>query len=140
MTVYENVRRLLDTVGDDDFVDAVTKIDVILDDVEETMGRVRHIERDVGQMMGNVDDKLVAVDETIRRIEQKVEASFSVAFWVLAANRYVEDDVLWAGILAAVGVVFSSSLIWTTFRKSLLKRAIDLGDTATDVAGTVTLR
>ena len=141
MTVYDNVRRLLDTLGDDDFVDAVTQIDVILDDVEETMRRVRGIEGDVDGMMDNVDAKLVAVDGTIRRIEQKVEASFAVAFWVLGANRFLEDDLLWAGILGAVGLVFASSLLVTTYRKSLLKRVVDdLADAATDVAGSVALR
>ncbi len=124
-TEAENVRRLLLLLSDEEFVEAVSNADRLVDDADETLLRVREIERSVDQMMYEVDERMLAIDTMMNSIVARLEASVSVVLFILGVNRYLQDDVVWAAIFVAVALTFSTSLVMTLFRKSRLQRVVE---------------
>lgn len=124
-TEADNVRRLLMLLGDDEFVEAISNADRLVDDADETLLRVREIERSVDQMMYEVDERMLEIDRMMNSIVARLEASVSVVLFILGVNSYLKDDFLWAVIFVAVALTFSTSMVVTLFRRSRLQRLVE---------------
>lgn len=112
-------------MSDEEFVEAISNADRLVDDADETLVRVREIERSVDQMMYEVDERMLAIDEMMNSIVARLEASVSVVLFILGVNSYLQDDVLWAAVFVAVALTFSTSMVVTLFRKSRLQSVVE---------------
>lgn len=135
-----NMLKMMGLLGDDGFVDALTDVEGLVEDVNETLDRVERIEGDAEAALLEANEALVAVDhrlakfdETISLLEAKIEAGFSVGFFFFALNQYLAGELLFAAALGFMGLLGFSSLVVTIHTmpqvrrlRRLLRRA--LGD------------
>lgn len=134
---FSNMLRMMGLLGDEGFVDALTGAEKLIDDVEETLDRVEKIEGDAEEALREanaaltaVDARLAKFDETIRLLEAKIEAGFSVAFLFFALNQYLAGELLLAAGLAVMGLLGASSLVVTILTMPQVKRLREMGQYA----------
>ncbi|MEF8806770.1 hypothetical protein [Natronomonas sp.] len=129
-----NMLRMVGLLGDDEFVDALTDVETLVNDVQETLDRVEEVEREAGQAvddanesLANVDQRLERFDEMISRLEAKIEAGFSIGFFVFALNRWSAGDPYLAAGLFVMGLLGASSLVVTIYRMPQVRKLRKLG-------------
>lgn len=120
LSEVNNVRQLVELLGDDGFTEALTQAEGLVDDVNDTLDRVERVEdeaaeavKEANQTLVAVDRRLDKVDRTISLLEAKIEAGFSLGFFVFAANFYLSGDYLFAGSLAFLGLLGAGQLLVT---------------------------
>lgn len=125
----DNARTLMELLDDDGFVDALTSAEQLVEDVDETLDRVEQIEgeaaqavREANEALHAVDARLAKVDETISLLEAKVEAAFSIGFFVFALNQWLSGAVLVAVGLFLMGLLGVSSLVVTVVTMPQVRR------------------
>lgn len=135
----ENMRKMVDLLGDDGFVDSLTNVETVLGEVNETIDRVEQIEgeaeqavREANEALLAVDDRLRRFDETVSLLEAKIEAGFSIAFFYFALNSWLSGDVLLAAGLFAMGLLGASSLVVTIVTLPQVRRLRQVGRFASD--------
>jgi hypothetical protein len=140
----ENVRKILDLLGDDGFVGALTSAEKIVDEADDTLRRVEQVEaeaeatvREANETLKSVDRRLAKVDETIRLLEAKIEGGFSLAFFFFAVNRFLAGEVLLAAGLFGMGLLGVSALAITIYTLPQVQRLREL---AAYVAGELGIR
>lgn len=135
----ENMRKMVDLLGDDGFVDSLTNVETVLGEVNETIDRVEQIEgeaeqavREANEALLAVDDRLRRFDETVSLLEAKIEAGFSIAFFYFALNSWLSGDVFLAAGLFAMGLLGASSLVVTIVTMPQVRRLRQVGRFASD--------
>lgn len=135
----ENVRKMMALLGDEGFVEALSNAEKLVEDADETLGRVEQIESDAEQAVREANEALVAVDnrllkfdETISLLEAKIEAGFTVGFFFFALNTYLAGDLLVAAGLFCMGLLGVSSLVVTIVTLPQVRRLRQVGEYATD--------
>ncbi len=130
----ENVRKMVELLSDEGFVRALTNAEQLVDDVDETLGRVEQVEdeaavavREANEALNAVDRRLQRFDEAIRLIEAKIEAGFSVGFFFFAFQQWTAGDVLLAAGLSAMGLLGISSLAVTIATMPQIQRLRQVG-------------
>jgi hypothetical protein len=115
-----NMLKMMNVLGDDGFVDALTDVEGLVEDVNETLDRVERIEgeaeaavKEANEALNAVDHRLAKFDETISLLEAKIEAGFSVGFLFFALNQYLAGEFLLAAGLGFMGMLGASSLVVT---------------------------
>lgn len=133
------VLRMMNLVGDEGFVEALENAESLVEDAEDTLRRVEKIEgeaeaavREANETLQAVDTRLMKFDETISRLEAKIEAAFSIAFLFFAVSQYTEGQVLIAGGLAIMGFLGFSSLVVTIVTLPQVQRLRQVGEYASD--------
>jgi len=134
----ENARKLTELLGDDGFVRALTNAEQLVDEVDQTLDRVERIEgeaeaavQEANEALNDVDHRLAKFDETIRLLEAKIEAGFSIAFFYFALNSYLGGDILLAVGLFVMGLLGASSLVVTILTMPQVRRLREMGRAAT---------
>lgn len=129
-----NVLRMVNLLGDDGFVDALTDVEELVEDVDRRLDRVERVERDAERAVRDaeapldaVDRRLERFDEMISLLEAKIEAGFSIGFFFFALSRWGEGDVLLAAGLFAMGLLGASSLVVTVRRMPQVRRLRRIG-------------
>lgn len=129
-----NVRKLMEILGDEGFVTALTNAEELVDEVGETLDRVEQIEsdaedavREANAALNAVDHRLQKFDETIRLLEAKIEAAFSIAFLFFALNNYLAGELLLAAGLFIMGLLGASSLVITILTMPQVRRLRKMG-------------
>lgn len=124
-----NMLRMMGLLGDEGFVNALTSVETLVNDVDETLDRVEKIEEDAGeavreanQALDEVDERLGKVDETISRLEAKIEAGFTIGFFFFAFSRWTAGDPYLAIGLFLMGLLGVSSLIVTVLTMPQVRR------------------
>jgi len=124
-----NMLKMMNILGDKGFVDALTNVEGLVEDVDETLDRVERIEgeaeaavREANEALNAVDRRLAKFDETISLLEAKIEAAFSVGFFVFALNQYLDGEVLFAAGLLFMGLLGTSSLVVTIVTMPQVRR------------------
>ncbi len=135
----ENVRKLVDLLGDRGFVDALTNAEQLVEEANQTIDRVEEIEgeanealREANEALHEVDQRLQRFDEAISLIEAKIEAGFSVGFFYFAVTSWIGGDLLIAAGLFVMGMLGASSLLVTIVSMPQVQRLLEIGDYATD--------
>ncbi len=135
----DNVRKLVNLLGDTGFVDAISNAEELVRDAEATLERVEKIEGDAEQAvreanvaLNQVDSRLQKFDETMRLIEAKIEAAFSIGFFFFALTRYLEGDLYIAAALAVMGLMGAGSLIVTIATMPQVQKLLSIGEYASD--------
>jgi hypothetical protein len=130
----ENVRKMVELLGDEGFVEALTNAEKLVEDVDETLDRVERIEgdaeeavREANTALTAVDTRLAKFDETISLLEAKIEAGFSIGFFFFALNTYLAGDVLVAAGLFFMGLLGASSLAVTIATMPQVRRLRQAG-------------
>ncbi len=120
LSEVDNARKLMLLLGDEGFTEALTQAEELVEDANETLDRVERIEdeaaeavREANETMRAVDRRLDKVDRTINLLEAKIEAGFSLAFFVFAVNIYLRGDPFFAAGLFALGLLGSGQLLVT---------------------------
>lgn len=139
----ENVRKMVELLGDEGFVDALTDAEKLVEDVDETLDRVEQIEgdaedavREANEALQAVDHRLARVDETISLLEAKIEAGFSVGFFFFAINTYLSGELLLAAGLFFMGLLGGSSLVVTIATMPQVRKIRQAGRYAVERFGT----
>lgn len=116
----DNARRLMLLLGDEGFTEALTEAEELVEDANDTLDRVEEIEdeaaaavREANETMLAVDRRLDKVDRTISLLEAKIEAGFSLAFFIFAANAFFSGELLFAAGLAVLGLLGAGQLVVT---------------------------
>ncbi|WP_254840760.1 hypothetical protein [Natronomonas marina] len=116
----DNARKLMMLLGDEGFTEALTEAEELVEDANETLDRVERIEdeaaeavREANETLRAVDRRLDKVDRTINLLEAKIEAGFSLGFFVFAANAYFDGDPFFAAGLALMGLLGAGQLAVT---------------------------
>lgn len=116
----DNVRKLLLLLGDEGFTEALTEAEALVEDASDTLDRVERIENEAAQAVTEanetleaVDRRLDTVDRTINLLEAKIEAGFSLGFFVFAVNAYVSGDLFFAAGLFFMGLLGAGQLAVT---------------------------
>ena len=130
----ENVRKMVELLGDEGFVEALTNAEQLVDDVDETLGRVEQVEgeaetavREANEALNAVDSRLQRFDEAIRLIEAKIEAGFSAGFFVFALQQWTAGAVFLAAGLFVMGLLGISSLVVTVATMPQIQRLQQVG-------------
>lgn len=138
----ENVRKMMELLGDEGFVDALTNAEGLVEDVDRTLDRVEQLEgdaeealREANVALNAVDDRLQKFDETISLLEAKIEAGFSVGFFFFGFDRWLEGEVLIAAGLFFMGLLGATSLAVTIATLPQIRRLRRAGEYATDRLG-----
>jgi len=138
----ENVRKMVELLGDEGFVAALTNAEQLVDDVDETLGRVEQVEdeaaeavREANEALNAVDSRLQRFDETIRLIEAKIEAGFSVGFFFFALQQWTAGAVFLATGLFVMGLLGVSSLAVTIATMPQIQRLRQVGGALTSRLG-----
>lgn len=125
----DNARKLMELLGDDGFVDAISNAEQLVDEVDETLDRVEQIEgdaeqavREANEALDAVDARLQKFDEAIRLVEAKIETGFSVAFFFFAFQQWTAGEPLLAAALFAMGLLGASSLAVTIVTMPQVRR------------------
>lgn len=128
-----NVRKLMDLLGDEGFVQAISNAENLVEDVDRTLDRVEQIEgdaedavREANEALYAVDARLDKFDETITLLEAKIEAAFSFAFLFFGVNSWLAGDLLLASGLIFMGLLGASSLFVTIVTMPQIERLHDL--------------
>lgn len=121
--------KMMRVLGDDGFVDALTNVERIVEDVDETLDRVEQIEgdaeeavREANEALTAVDHRLAKFDETISLLEAKIEAGFSIAFFFFALDQWLAGELLLAAGLFFMGLLGASSLLVTIATMPQIRR------------------
>lgn len=116
----DNVRKLVLLLGDEGFTEALTEAEALVEDASDTLERVERIENEAAEAVTEanetldaVDRRLATVDRTINLLEAKIEAGFSLGFFVFAANAYVSGDFFFAAGLSFLGLLGAGQLAVT---------------------------
>lgn len=135
----ENARKLMELLGDEGFITALSNAEELLEDVDETLDRVEKIEsdaedavREANEALHAVDNRLVKFDETIRLLEAKIEAGFSIGFFFFALNSWFAGDTLIAVGLFFMGLLGASSLVMTVATMPQVRRLRQMSRYASD--------
>ncbi len=135
----ENVRKLTELLGDEGFVEALTNAETLVEDVSETLDRVEDVEDDAQEAvqeanaaLNAVDYRLRKFDETIRLIEAKFEAGFSIGFFFFAFQQWTAGSLFLGAGLALMGLLGVSSLAVTIATMPQVRRLRQLGQYLTD--------
>lgn len=135
----ENVRKLTELLGDEGFVEALTNAETLVEDVGETLERVEDVEDDAQEAvqeanaaLNAVDYRLRKFDETIRLIEAKIEAGFSIGFFFFAFQQWTAGSLFLGAGLALMGLLGISSLAVTIATLPQVQRLRQLGGFLTD--------
>lgn len=111
---------MVELLGDEGFVEALTNAEELVEDVDETLDRVERIEgdaeaavREANEALVAVDNRLAKFDETISLLEAKIEAGFSAGFFFFGLSSWLAGDVLIAAGLFFMGLLGVSSLAIT---------------------------
>ena len=133
-----NMLKMMRVLGEEGFVDALTNVERLVEDVDETLDRVEQIEgdaeqavREANEALNDVDRRLAKFDETISLLEAKIEAGFSIAFFFFALNQYLAGELLFAAGLFFMGLLGASSLLVTVVTMPQVRRLRQLGRYAT---------
>jgi Flp pilus assembly protein TadB len=125
----DNARKLMELLGNDEFVEAITRADRLVDETEETLERVEQIESDAQQALDEtsealdaVDRRITKVDETLSLIEAEIEAGFSLILLFFAFDRWTAGDPFLAAILFFLGLLGASALVVTIVRMPQIQR------------------
>ncbi|MFP4632091.1 MAG: hypothetical protein ACLFMT_01475 [Halobacteriales archaeon] len=129
-----NVRDLVGVLGDDDFVDAIVRADDLVRDADETLYRVELIESEANEALRHVDERLQRVDRTVKLLEAKIEAAFTVGFLAAALRMYSQDELVFAVGLGVLGALGLSSLVVTLLNIPQVVKLRRGADRATDYA------
>lgn len=120
LSEVDNVRQLIELLGDKGFVEAVSEAEELVNEVNDTLDRVEQVEdeaaeavKEANQTLTAVDRRLDTVDRTINLLEAKIEAGFSLGFFVFAANFYLDGDYIFAASLAFLGLLGAGQLVVT---------------------------
>ena len=120
LSEVDNARKLMVLLSDEGFTEALTQAEDLVEDVNDTLDRVERIEeeaaeavKDADRTMRAVDRRLEKVDRTINLLEAKIEAGFSLAFFVFAVNVYLAGDRFFAAGLFALGLLGAGQLLVT---------------------------
>jgi hypothetical protein len=120
LSEVDNARKLMLLLGDEGFTEALTQAESLIEDANDTLDRVERIEgeaaaavTEANRTMQAVDQRLDKVDRTINLLEAKIEAGFSLAFFVFAVNVYLGGDVFFAAGLFALGLLGAGQLLVT---------------------------
>ena len=120
LSEVDNARKLMLLLGDEGFTDALTQAETLIEDANDTMDRVERIEgeaaaavEEANRTMQAIDRRLETVDRTINLLEAKIEAGFSLAFFVFAVNVYLAGDRFFAAGLFALGLLGAGQLLVT---------------------------
>jgi hypothetical protein len=112
--------KMVELLSDEEFVDALTNVEGTIQQVNNTLDRVEEVEAEAGQAVTEanetlkaVDNRLTKVDETISLLEAKIEAGFSLGFFVVAVNLFLRGDLILAVSLAALGMLGAGALVVT---------------------------
>lgn len=135
----ERTRKVLELIDDDGFVNALTNVEDLVNDVDETLDRVEQIEgdaeqavREANEALNAVDYRLQKFDETISLLEAKIEAGFSVGFLFFGVNSWLAGNVVLAGGLFLMGLLGISSLAVTIATMPQVRRLRQVGTYASD--------
>lgn len=135
----ENVYRMVELLGDEGFVDALTSAEALVEDADETLDRVERIEgeaeqavREANEALNDVDARLRKFDETVSLLEAKIEAGFSVGFFFFALNTWLDGNLLVAVGLFVMGLLGVGSLVVTIVTLPQVQRLREVGEYATD--------
>lgn len=145
-TEIENVREIAALLSDEGFVRAITNAEPLVDDaelvvedaealiteVDGTLERIERIENEANEALHAVDQRLLAFDRTLSKIEAKIEAGFTLVFFGIAFSRYAEGDLLGAAILALLGLMGIGSLAVTIWTLPHVQKLRQVGEFATD--------
>ncbi|MFW5974149.1 MAG: hypothetical protein ACOCPZ_02065 [Natrialbaceae archaeon] len=142
-----NMLKMMGVLGDEGFVDALTNVERLVEDVEGTLDRVERIEgeaeaavREANEALNAVDHRLAKFDETISLLEAKIEAGFSVGFFFFAANQYLAGELLFAAGLLFMGLLGASSLVVTVLTLPQVRRLRGMSRYATGRSGRTSSR
>jgi len=120
LSEVNNVRQLVELLSDDGFTEAITQAEDLVNDVNDTLERVERVEDEAGEAVKEANRTLVAVDRrldkvdrTINLLEAKIEAGFSLGFFVFAVNFYLGGDYLFAISLGFMGLLGAGQLLVT---------------------------
>jgi hypothetical protein len=134
----ENVRKMVELLGDEGFVEALRNAEQLVDDVDETLGRVEQVEDEAAvavdeanEALNAVDRRLQRFDEAIRLIEAKIEAGFSIGFFFFALQQWTAGGVFLAAGLAVMGLLGISSLAVTVATMPQIERLRQVGELLT---------
>jgi hypothetical protein len=112
--------KMVELLSDEEFVNALTNVEGTVQEVNNTLDRVEEVETEAGQAVTEanetlkaVDNRLTKVDETISLLEAKIEAGFSLGFFVVAVNLFLRGELILAVSLAALGMLGAGALIVT---------------------------
>jgi hypothetical protein len=137
-----NMLKMMNVLGDDGFVDALTDVEGLVEDVNETLDRVERIEgeaeaavKEANEALNAVDHRLAKFDETISLLEAKIEAGFSVGFFFFALNQYLAGELLFAAGLFFMGLLGASSLVVTVLTMPQIRRLRGMSRYATGRSG-----
>ena len=124
-----NILKMMNVLGDRGFVDALTNVEQLVEDVDETLDRVERIEgeaeaavREANEALNAVDHRLAKFDETISLLEAKIEAGFSIGFFFFGLNQYLNGRLLFAAGLFFMGLLGASSLVVTVLTMPQVRR------------------
>lgn len=124
-----NMLKMMRVLGEEGFVDALTNVERLVEDVDETLDRVEQIEgdaeqavREANEALNDVDRRLAKFDETISLLEAKIEAGFSIGFFFFALNQYLAGELLFAAGLFFMGLLGASSLLVTVVTMPQVRR------------------
>ncbi|MFT4883734.1 MAG: hypothetical protein ACI8U4_001246 [Natronomonas sp.] len=130
----DNIRKMVELLGDEGFVEALTNAEELVEDVDETLDRVERIEgdaeaavREANEALVAVDNRLAKFDETISLLEAKIEAGFSAGFFFFGLNSWLAGDVLIAAGLFFMGLLGVSSLAVTVATMPQVRRLRQAG-------------
>ncbi|WP_276260809.1 hypothetical protein [Haloglomus litoreum] len=120
LSEVNNVRQLVELLSDDGFTEALTQAEDLVNEVNDTLDRVEEVEdeaaeavKEANQTLMAVDRRLGKVDETISLLEAKIEAGFSLGFFVFAFNFFIDGDLIFAASLAFLGLLGVGQLLVT---------------------------
>jgi hypothetical protein len=135
----ENARKMVELLGDEGFVDALTNAEQLVAETEQTLDRVERIEgeaeqavREANEALHAVDNRLEKVDETISLIEAKIEAGFSAGFLFFGVNMFLSGNVFIAAGLIFMGLLGTSSLVTTILKLPQVQRLRSMSRFATN--------
>lgn len=134
-----NTAKLVELLGDDGFVEAVTNVGRIVEAVNETLDRVEKAESEAGEAVQEanatlhaVDRRLDKVDETISSMEAKIEAGFNAGFLVVAADLFFRGELIFAASLAVLGLLGAGALMHTILTLPQIRKLRQAGLAAFD--------
>ena len=134
-----NTAKLVELLGDEGFVEAVTNVEGTVEEVNETLDRVEKVESEAGEAVREanatlhaVDRRLDKVDETISLLEAKIEAGFSAGFLVVAANLFLRGELVLAASLAVLGLLGAGALVVTIVTLPQVRKLRQVGGFAYD--------
>jgi hypothetical protein len=135
----ENARKMMELLGDEGFVEALTNAEELVEDVDETLDRVERVEdeageavREANEALNAVDARLEKFDETMRLVEAKIEAGFSIGFFFFALNQAMAGNLFVGAALGFMGLLGASSLVVTIITMPQVRRLRELVAYASD--------